>query len=567
MDNFEKEVISGFNERLEVAKKVVNILKTTSEKEKVVQKMEKKAVRMLVRHIVGSTATEAVPMSSSTEGELSELSSRRTVPVKKNITGSLIPKPRRRSSVEQEEKQSSTEKTTATTSDERVCKSGTTVSSILSSTQSISRIPVFSNKRKIAVDQDGTAEKNVPTIPIEKEIESKELQPLPQYIAEPEITLPRSAIEQLVPKLDFSSLRDESEKETVVQDNVQAKVPDAPLDNTTQEEKTTESDGHSEVETNVVQKAVESGGRTSRDVSSIGEMEPPPKALETDDEGKETDASVSTLRDDDHDSAHSENEKGELAVAQSSVSDEYKKQTSKSDDESVFSALPSSDTLTSGHDLQSLPGVENEQEKEDVQPTVISVSFIFFYLNEICFQHADSDPERLPSGSTVIPSAISSSKLADQSDSPVPSPPHVENSVINESEPKDTRVVDIDEENEVELLEDIKTPSEISDIAVDAIQSASESTASSTPSHVVVPKSLERGEKSSEESPVESAKTSSEATESSTTQVSSSSEATSSVGTTVSEKSTTEVSSSSTTAVESKSSSVSESIPEEVCIL
>ena len=72
VDNFEKEVLSGFNERLEVAKKVVHILKSTNEKEKVVQKMEKKAVRMLVRHIVGSTVTDAVPMSSSTEAEISE---------------------------------------------------------------------------------------------------------------------------------------------------------------------------------------------------------------------------------------------------------------------------------------------------------------------------------------------------------------------------------------------------------------------------------------------------------------------------------------------------------------
>ncbi|KAE9546036.1 hypothetical protein FO519_010752, partial [Halicephalobus sp. NKZ332] len=97
VDNFEKEVITGFNERLEVAKKVVDILKSTNEKEKVVQKMEKKAMRMLVRHVVGDVNTGAVPVSSSTEGELTESSSRRSIPVKKNIMSSLIPKPRKKS--------------------------------------------------------------------------------------------------------------------------------------------------------------------------------------------------------------------------------------------------------------------------------------------------------------------------------------------------------------------------------------------------------------------------------------------------------------------------------------
>ncbi|KAE9546672.1 hypothetical protein FO519_010116, partial [Halicephalobus sp. NKZ332] len=426
---------------------------------------------------------------------------------KSSEESSLIPNSRRKSSSEVEG-QVSTEKTTI--SDEGIPRKLT--SSTLSSAQSKSRIPVFSNKRKIAVEQN-YIEEDIPTIPIRVDKVQKHEEVVAQYTVQPEVILTRDSIE--IPKLDFSSFRDNDEKEkAAINDNLQRKDSNVVVSDVIQAEKTTEVGVQAQnKEEDIVQLEAESGGRTSRDISSIDEIEPSPKVIEIDEEKKTN--SASTLKDDSP--LREEEAKVEVSVIPKDGNEE--KESPKSD-ESIFSALPSSDALTSNQDLQSLPDLEDGQEDRVSSTTEVEQTNV---------PHADSDPERLPSGSTILPSAISSSKLLDLSDSPVPSPPHVKNVPINMSESLNKKDEEKVDEKEVELLEDIKTPSEIADMAVDALQSASESTNISSASNVVVPKSLEREEEPSAETPLESAKTSGKS-ESSTT----------SSAATVSEKSTTE---------------------------
>uniref|UniRef100_A0AC35FC24 Uncharacterized protein n=1 Tax=Panagrolaimus sp. PS1159 TaxID=55785 RepID=A0AC35FC24_9BILA len=291
-----------------------------------------------------------------------------------------------------------------------------------------------------------------------------------------------SATSSVVPRLDFSAFEDSvSNKPIELVANVEQSraledivIPDVDTDVISKPQSKESRNDKSE----------RSDGRTSRDVSSISEFEPPPASVErTSNDDKKTENDASTIKDIEE-SVHDD----DSTLTQNSTTNHAEpkpiEQLHTATEVSIFSELP---TLThSRDDLQSLPEPlsakddksesKHENREEEIKET----------LPVIEHPNADSDPERLPLSATTAgtfnASPISSSRLL--GDSPIPSPPFVQPSVSSALKKEAEMIKPIASEDL--LAEEEKSISEASNL-----QSVFSSKSSTESSRVVVPSSLE----------------------------------------------------------------------------
>uniref|UniRef100_A0A914YGM2 Uncharacterized protein n=1 Tax=Panagrolaimus superbus TaxID=310955 RepID=A0A914YGM2_9BILA len=384
------------------------------------------------------------------------------------------------------------------------------------------------------------------------------------FISDNFIQIPQSGISSaassIIPRLDFSVLEDSAsnkvktsepfpniDENNLIEDIV---IPDIKSQSSS---KTKQKDSK-----NSNRKTERSDGRTSRDVSSISEFEPPPADVEpSSNDDKKTENDVSTIRDIEE-SVHND-----VTITQDSTTNHAESQPIEHlhtpSEESIFSALPS----THSHDdLQSLPDPlsaktndsKSSAEKEEESNYILPVDL---------HQNGDSDPERLPLSATTgtfNASPISSARLL--GDSPIPSPPFVapsiSSSIPGEKDVQKSKVDAIVAEEEEESIAELSHPESLH-------SSKSSSSTTTESSKVVIPSSLEN---SVHESVKPSVAIVVEHDEKSTTSVSTDSTATTSSIDSVASKTTSSKSSSEPSKNESKPASAKSSddtsVPEDL---